>query len=187
MEQPFSLVSKQYLNTFYQILEQMIQGMTCNELTDSISYNFIVQMIPHHCAAIEMSQNLLQYTTDVPLQNIALQIVEEQTKSIAQMEAIQNTCRQRCNSEQDVVLYQRCMDQIMQLMFHRMETARVNNNINCSFMWEMIPHHEGAVSMSQMTLRFDICPDLKPILEAIVTSQRQGIRQMRRLLRCQRC
>lgn len=40
----------------------MIQGMTDDELDESISHNFIVQMIPHHKAAIEMSQNLLQYT-----------------------------------------------------------------------------------------------------------------------------
>lgn len=36
-------------------------------LTDSISGNFIMQMIPHHTAAIEMSANILKYTTDPQL------------------------------------------------------------------------------------------------------------------------
>ena len=68
----FSTVTKNYLARFYDILCQMIQGMTNAKLTDSISYNFIVQMIPHHRAAIEMSRNILQYTTFVPLQPISL-------------------------------------------------------------------------------------------------------------------
>ena len=79
--QRLSNVAKAYLCRFYEILEQMIEDMTGAELTDSLSHNFIVQMIPHHMAAIEMSENLLQYTTCVPLQNIALNIIVEQTKS----------------------------------------------------------------------------------------------------------
>ena len=65
-----------YLNRFYSILDRMIQDMTNARLGNSISVNFMTQMIPHHRAAIEMSQNLLQYTTNIPLQNIALQIVK---------------------------------------------------------------------------------------------------------------
>ncbi|MGN0557027.1 MAG: DUF305 domain-containing protein, partial [Acutalibacteraceae bacterium] len=72
--QPFSDVTKKYLCRFYEILDTMIEKMTCAELTDSLSHNFIVQMIPHHQAAIEMSENLLQYTTFVPLQKIAQNI-----------------------------------------------------------------------------------------------------------------
>ena len=76
----FSEVTKRYLCCFYEILDEMIDGMTKAELTDSISHNFIVQMIPHHRAAIEMSHNILNYTTNIPLQDIALQIISEQTK-----------------------------------------------------------------------------------------------------------
>lgn len=59
-----------------------IQEMTDAELGDSISNNFIIQMISHHRAAIKMSQNLLPYTTCVPLQEIASNIIESQNKSI---------------------------------------------------------------------------------------------------------
>ncbi|MDE5679068.1 MAG: DUF305 domain-containing protein, partial [Lachnospiraceae bacterium] len=85
-----SNVTKNYLSRFHCILDEMIQGMTTAKLTDSISHNFIVQMIPHHRAAIEMSDNILRYTTNIPLQDIAASIVSEQTKSIANMEEVLN-------------------------------------------------------------------------------------------------
>ena len=90
-QEQLSIVTDKYLTCFNNILDQMIQQMNSAQLSNSISYNFIVQMIPHHKAAIEMSCNLLQYTTLVPLQEIALNIIEEQTKSIENMEAIRKT------------------------------------------------------------------------------------------------
>ena len=91
--------------------------MTEPTLTDSISHNFIVQMIPHHQAAIEMSHNLLQYTTFVPLQNIALHIIESQTKSIEHMKQALDICSELQNTEQELCLYERYFHQITQSMF----------------------------------------------------------------------
>lgn len=178
-----SNAAKDYLAQFHCILDEMIQGMTEVELTDSISHNFIVQMIPHHQAAIEMSRNILKYTTNIPLQNIASQIITEQTKSIENMREILCSCGELRNSRRDVLLYQRRVNQIMHTMFIGMEHARATNQINCDFMWEMIPHHKGAVAMSENALQYKICPGLHPILEAIITSQERGIAQMQQLLR----
>lgn len=178
-----SNVAKKYLETFSCILEDMIRGMTSAKLTDSISYNFMVQMIPHHRAAIEMSQNLLRYTTCIPLQDIALGIVEEQTKSIADMEKILCACGRQKNAGQDLCRFQKRMNQIMETMFLHMRDAYGDNRLNADFMREMIPHHRGAVEMSQNTLEYNICPGLIPVLNAIIASQERGIRQMEKLLR----
>lgn len=179
-----SSVTREYLDTFQCILDEMIRGMTEAELTDSISHNFIVQMIPHHQAAIEMSYNILKYTTCVPVEEIAKGIIQEQTKSIENMEQVLHGCSERTNCQQDVSAYQQRTCQILQIMFTGMRNACSNNDVTANFMREMIPHHCGAVEMSENALRYDICPELKPILEAIITSQKRGIRQMRRLLRC---
>lgn len=183
----FANITKEYLDTFYCILDKMIQGMTEAELSDSISYNFIVQMIPHHRAAIEMSHNILNYTTNLSVQKIATNIISEQTKSIENMLEIKCHCAALTNPKRDVCLYQRRVSQIMQTMFNGMEHARSTNRLNCNFMWEMIPHHEGAVAMSENALHYNICPELVPILNAIITSQKHGIQQMRQLLKCIRC
>lgn len=182
-----SEVSKTYLGEFYRILNEMIRGMTSVELTDSISHNFIVQMIPHHQAAIEMSRNILNYTTNLQLQEIASNIIEEQTQSIEQMKSILCRCSEQMDSARDQCLYQRRTDQIMHIMFADMSCARAGNRVDCNFLREMIPHHRGAVQMSRNALRYELCAGLEPILEAIITSQERGICQMERLFRCIGC
>ena len=175
--------AENYLETFSCILENMECGMTEAQLNDSITHNFIVQMIPHHQAAIEMSENILKYTTNIPLQDIAECIIEEQTRSIENMEEILCSCGDVQNCEQQVCMYQERMNQIMQNMFCRMGNVQAVNNINANFIREMIPHHLGAVEMSELTLCYDIDPQLVPILESIIASQKRGIMQMQRLLR----
>lgn len=180
----FSNVTTTYLNTYHSILDEMIQSMTQADLGNSISYNFIIQMIPHHHAAIQISKNLLNYTINIPLQNIALQIIRDQTKSMKDMLQIQSSCELLTNTKQDLYLFQRRMNQVMHMMFFEMENVRTTNQINADFIREMIPHHEGAVKMSENALQYEICPELKPILEAILTSQEKGIAQMQYLLQC---
>ncbi len=176
-----------YYATFSFILDKMIQGMTGAPLTDSISHNFIAQMIPHHMAAIQMSHNILIYTTDKTLQDIAWGIIAEQTKSIENMLAIKQRCDCTDNTGRDLQAYQCRMKRIMQAMFTEMRRACATNRISCDFIREMIPHHEGAVKMSELTLRFCICPELKPILEAIVASQEKGIVEMKKLAQRLKC
>ena len=182
-----SIVTQKYLHAFHCILEGMIEKMTQAPLTYSISHNFIVQMLPHHRAAIEMSQNLLKYTTNIPLQDIASHIITSQTKSMEDMRAVKGRCERQCNSQRDFGLYQHRTNQIMQAMFAQMKNAPAVNNINVGFMREMIPHHLGAIAMSENALNYDICPELKPILQAIITSQKRGVTQMRQLLQCMGC
>ena len=66
-----SCVVKNYLSCYYEILDCMIDKMTKAKTGCSISQNFINQMIPHHEAAIKMAENLLRYTTCIPLQNMS--------------------------------------------------------------------------------------------------------------------
>ena len=177
-----SNVTQRYLAAYRRILDEMRRGMTGAALTDSISQNFIVQMIPHHRAAIEMSENILQYTTCVPLQKIAEGIITEQTQSIADMEAILPICSIETSPAQTLCRYRQEVDRIISTMLTAMDAACAENNVNADFMREMIPHHRGAVELSRTALCYPIRSGLCPILEAIITSQTKGICQMQRLL-----
>ncbi len=184
---PLSDVAKTYLDVFSCILETMIKEMTEAALSDSVSHNFIVQMIPHHRAAIEMSNNILNYTTDLAVQNIATQIIKEQTQSIEDMQNMLPRCECMKNTREALCLYNRQMNRIMQAMFSAMGAACATNRLNINFLREMIPHHRGAVEMSRLTLQYPVCPELTPILESIIAEQERGIMQMQHLLFCGTC
>lgn len=173
----------EYLAKYYIIISEMVKGMTEAELTNSISYNFIVQMIPHHEAAIMMSENILDYTHNDELRSIAENIISEQTKSIENMKAITDASKRLMNCCPDLRSYRKQIESIMQTMFSRMRNARTSDNIDADFVREMIPHHMGAVSMSETTLKYCICDQLKPILRKIISSQKKGIAQMQCLLK----
>ncbi len=172
----------EYLSICRLILRNMIHSMTETALNESISHNFIVQMIPQQLAAVEMSRNLLTYSHDDPLRAVASGIISEQTKSIADMEKILPACGLLLNPPAHLCLYQIRMNQIMEEMFAQMTFPEYQSDINTAFMSEMIPHHEGAVRMSETALRYHICPELEPILKEIIISRQRGIRQMRRSL-----
>lgn len=180
----FTDCTKDYLTRFYAILDEMIHNMECAQTNDSISHNFIVQMIPHHEAAIEMCQNVLQYTNNAELRCIASNIISDQTRSIQNMRSILDQCSCTANSCQDMNLYNRRYREVTHTMFHEMGSAYSDNNISANFIREMIPHHEGAIGLCENALRFNICPGLAPILEAIISSQTKGIQEMRQLLKC---
>lgn len=180
----FTDCTKDYLTQYYAILDEMIHGMDCAQLNDSISHNFIVQMIPHHRAAIEMCQNVLQYTTDTTLRNIACNIIAMQTQSIQNMESLLPQSSLTANTVQELDLYQRRYHEITHTMFHRMSTACADNNISANFIRQMIPHHEGAICMCENALRYNICPGLAPILESIISSQTRGVQELQQLLSC---
>lgn len=171
-----------YLNTYYCILDTMMNRMLRAPLSNSISYNFIVMMIPHHQGAIEMCANVLKYTKNETLQEIAFQIIRQQTQSIKNMQKIIEDCKCCTNMDNEICQYNQKIDQIMCNMFTEMKNARITQNINANFIYEMIPHHQGAIYMSKETLSHTICPQLKPILENIITLQEQGIKQMTMLL-----
>lgn len=175
--------AKAYLERFYQIFDEMVWKMCSAELNTSISHNFIVQMIPHHRAAIEMSKNLLWYDPSPALRKIARGIISTQTQGIAEMEKMLTSCSACRNTPRDVALYQRRMENIMSTMFQEMGAAPDTNHIDGDFMREMIPHHEGAIRMAETALQYEICPELAPVLREIIRSQKQGVQEMELLLR----
>lgn len=175
--------TRDYAERYQCILDYMIDHMTSVKMTNSISASFITQMIPHHRTAIEMSKNLLCYTTNILLQDIALNIISSQEKSIKNMTRVLPGCKSCINNPREIHCYANENHRIISEMFREMKSACTDNSIDCNFMREMIPHHRGAVRMSENALGFCLCPELVPLLSEIIVSQKEGIREMQCLLK----
>lgn len=182
MQNPFSDNARQYLARFKEIFAAMVREMTDAKLTQSISHNFIVQMIPHHRAAIRLCENLLHHTANPLLQRVAENGIAEQTGRIADMERICRMCSQTTDPQPLVAAYQTRAGHIVQAMFQGMENACQSNAIDANFLRKMLPLYRGGVRMGENLLQYTACPALESIAEAMIASQRRSIWEMERLL-----
>ena len=66
---------------------------------------------------------------------------------------------------------------ILVKMIKNMTDIKPTESISGDFIAQMIPHHQGAIQMSENALIYKICPELKPILQAIIASQKQGAKK----------
>lgn len=179
--------AKAYLCCFYQTLDGMIQEMTTAGLTQSISHNFIVQMIPRHRAAIRMSNNVLRFTEHKAVRRLAQQIVKDEAQGIGRMEEALPACGRLANAQTDLRLYQRRMELICRQMYAQMSAAPESSALAAVFLREMLPHCRGAVMMAENALKYDVSPELVPILRSIAAQQRRNAAQMSALLGRMEC
>lgn len=170
-----------YLKRFDEILYEMSYKMLSQNITNSITTNFIECMIPHHQAAIYMCENLLKYTNYPPLIKIATDIIQTQTKGIEEMKEVLKTSKNYTNSKVNVRWYMNKYFRITKHMINRMKNSLRTKNINLNFTSEMIPHHEGAIQMCNNLLQYSIDPKLKAIAENIISQQSQGVIELKKI------
>lgn len=169
MDRQSIIRAQRYLNRFDQILSEMSEKMLHTELTNySITIDFIRCMIPHHQAAIYMSENLLMYTRYQPLIEIANGIIAMQTKGIEEMKEILRTTSVYMSMERDINTYLTKYFEITNNMIEKMKNSPRCVNINLDFVNEMIPHHEGAIQMCNNLLQYYIDPRLRNVANTII-------------------
>ncbi|MFR4162057.1 MAG: DUF305 domain-containing protein [Paraclostridium sordellii] len=67
-------------------------------------------------------------------------------------------------------------------MFKEMESVPLTGSADETFLRQMIYHHEGAIAMSKNILKYTQNAKLKSLAENIVTTQSQGVDEMKNLL-----
>ena len=178
---PMNDVTAAYIDAYCNIYRDMENNMTGINLTDSISKNFINQMIPHHQAGIAMCENILA------VRCLAGIMITEQKQSIADMQKIYDSCASFVNTDADNEYCQLCFDEISQSMFCCMRSAKTVDSVNANFMYEMIGHHIGAVRMAMNVMRYPIAPALRSICCDIIRTQNRQIEKMRSMLSAMEC
>lgn len=174
--------AKTYLCCFYQTLDAMAQGMAAAPLTQSISHNFAVQAIPHCRAAAQMAGSVLRFTGDKAVRRLAQRMEEDRAQAAAQLQAVLPACAQPASARADLRLYQRRMDLIYRDIYAKMGRAPEHNALAAVFLRQMLPHCLGGARMADTALKYDVSPQLVPILRACAARQRQDAAQMRALL-----
>ena len=99
------------------------------------------------------------------------------------MEGIARTTRGFCNSQNEVICYIEKYLKITRNMLCKMKNSSKCININLNFIDEMIPHHNGAIKMSENLLKYCIDPRLKCLAELIIREQSKGVSELEKIKR----
>ncbi|SIR56476.1 DUF305 domain-containing protein [Bosea sp. TND4EK4] len=82
----------------------------------------------------------------------------------------------------DTKLFASEMDRVMARMHEGMAAAKPTGNPDRDFAAMMIPHHQGAIEMAEIQLRFGKDERLRRLAQGIIVEQRQEIAVMQRIL-----
>ena len=177
-------VTKQYLHTYRELVDQMAEQMGRTAATASISENCLCQLWIHQETGICLCRNLLQYTICIPVQELAIRMEQGQRERALDMERMWDHCSAYRNAPHDQHAFRCRQCQISSRMIRQMRQISAENQINTLFLKEMLPYHRGAVDLCQAALHFPVCRDLKQFLYAMITGQEQEICTMQQMLRC---
>ena len=183
--------AKRYLCCYYQILDGMIQGVSAAKLTQSISHNCIVQLVPYHRAAVRLCRNLLEASNDGNLRRLAQRIAAQDVQIIDRLEAGLPDAAQLTSPQMDLRLFQRRADLISREMYAQMRAAPEGNQLDVLFLRQMIPQRRGAIRAARTALRYEVSTGLAPILRSVIDTQSREVGQIQALLNrrggCQSC
>ncbi len=67
-----------------------------------------------------------------------------------------------------------------QKMMQQMQAPAYTGNADNDFVAHMIPHHQGAIDMAEVELKYGKDPEMKKLARSIVKAQKEEIALMRR-------
>lgn len=169
-----------YLMEQDDIMANMINTMTITPTTNA-DLDFLYGMIPHHQAAIRMSECYLTYGgSNRKLKKIAKEIIKEQTKEVEEMEKtaarLEKTAISDTATEE---AYLAAYDEIMSERHYTKHGTTSTQSVDQAFAQGMILHHEMAVEMAEAILANSTTNDIHNFAEDILELQQEEIAQLK--------
>lgn len=164
-------------HVFLQMMDAMMIEMDSAPLKDSVEYNFLVQMIPHHQGAIQMAEYEITHGSDPEMIQLAKSILAEQQMEIAEMTLLLPQYENAGTAS--TPQYKIAMDKTMQTMMEKTPASVANDvSVDLAFAIIMLPHHQAAVDMSFALLQFNPDESLTNRAKKIIADQQIEIKQM---------
>jgi uncharacterized protein (DUF305 family) len=135
---------------------------------------FVDEMIPHHVAAVQMAQIALTQGQSDFVRTLAASIINSQNVEIETMRRLSATLAARGMKAVDMGLTRAQMG-----MDHDMSHLAGAVAFDVEFVDMMIPHHQGAITMSSVLFERGVSPATRALAQQITGAQATEIEAMR--------
>ena len=163
-----------YLTEQDSIMMNMMEDMVIREKSGNASLDFLRGMIPHHEAAIKMSESYLNYQDIITAQKDELKQMNELVKTY-------ETDGKKDQTKEDAYLEQYSKMFADDSMSHHMDTSDVDS-LDQAFAEGMIMHHQMAVDMARDILEYTDYEEIRTMAQNIIDVQEKEIAQMEKIL-----
>lgn len=136
---------------------------------------FIDTMIHHHQGAVDMAKMIDGKTQNAELIKFGKQIVADQEKEIAQMKDFREKWFKGAPRAMNMEMPG--MADSMKMDMSKLAAAK-DKDFDVQFIELMIPHHDGAVTMSKESLTRSEKPEIKTLANQIIKAQEAEIKMM---------
>lgn len=174
-----------YINDENELMDQMMQDMENIAPAGNAALDFLTGMIPHHQAAVSMSESYLKYGgSDDELRQLAESIIQVQKQEIQQMQTmIDDIKKQGTQNAGQEQTYLNAYEKM--LSAHHMDHAshKSPKNVDDAFAQGMIMHHQMAVDMARAILGNTDEEQVAALAQNIIESQNAEIGQMQAILK----
>ena len=160
-------------NEMVAVMDEMMDEMHGNEITGNNDAEFSKMMIEHHKGAVEMSELLLEKGQNEELKTFARKVIAAQDKEIDLMKKFEN----QTEVSPDSKIFQQELNQSMGAMMN--QNIKIHNDIDKDYAEQMIPHHQSAVDMAEVYLKYGKQKDLLKLCDDIVNTQTSEIQQLK--------
>ena len=164
---------------YLSMMDKMMVEMEKTPMGQNPGTAFLQQMIPHHQGAIEMAEYEIAHGKDNEMIQLAKSILIEQKSEIEQMK--------RWLSESNIAVrmpdsYMSDMEKTMEIMMEAMPDESTLDNTDRSFAAVMKPHHQAAIDMAKVLLRYEKDSIVSAYAKLLISNQQIEINQMSNFL-----
>lgn len=174
------VISDKTLDYMYEqdnIMHTMMDSMINIQKSGSADVDFLAGMIPHHEAAVEMAESYLKYGAEnEEMKTLAENIITTQNEEIELMNnMIKNVQIQNTSGD----IENNYMIEYNEMMQHSHTHNDADyDNIDMAFAEGMLEHHQMAVDMAELIIKYGEDGEVVRLAENIVKVQNKEIEQM---------
>jgi len=162
-------------NIFLTMMDSMMVKMDQAPKDKSPGADFLLQMLPHHHGAIMMAQYEIKHGKNAEMVQLAKSILAEQQSEIQQMNLL---LKAPANIEMTDTLYQPAMSATMGTMMANLPQQSRLNDTDHAFAAVMLPHHQAAIDMARVVLRFSKDDQVLAFARLLISNEQIEIEQM---------
>lgn len=161
-------------NRMLKELHKMMSRMDSTDMSGDPNAHFAKMMKVHHQGAIDMSKIITAEGKDTFIKGMAEKIIANQTKEISRLDSFITNYK----SQAEVISFNKKVELSMTKMQKNADLQYLNGNLDHDFAVIMIFHHQGAMEMADLVMRYGQEKVIHDMAAAIEETQAKEINEL---------